>query len=119
MLSLNRRSIGLSFDRSKTSIISLLLLGALIIPMLAACSGDGTQSVKIELAPASLLPPEVQQAEPNVRQAYQFAVANQEYLTNFPCYCGCGGMGHKSNLDCYINQVNLDGSIVFDNHAFF
>jgi len=65
------------------------------------------------------LPLEVQQGPPEVREAYQFAVANPEYLENFPCYCGCGGMGHLSNRDCYIRQINPDGSIVFDSHAFF
>ncbi len=87
---------------------------------LVACSGGGEKpSVKLELAPVSMLPPEIQQAEPKVREAYRFAVANQEYLTQFPCYCGCGGMGHESNLDCYVDQVNPDGTIVFEKHAFF
>ena len=27
-------------------------------------------------------------------------------------------MGHRSNLDCYVKQVNADGSIVFDEHAY-
>lgn len=97
----------------------LLFVGIVVIVGLAACSGGAKESVKIELAPVSLLPAEVQQAEPKVREAYQFAIANQDYLRNFPCYCGCGAMDHKSNLDCYIDAVNPDGTIVFDNHAFF
>lgn len=98
----------------------VVFVGLLTILELAACSGGSTQpSVKIELAPASLLPPEVQRAKPKVREAYQYAVANQGYLANFPCYCGCGAMGHKSNLDCYIDEMKADGTILFDNHAFF
>lgn len=98
---------------------AMILMGLLIAVALASCSRGDRQSVKIELAPASRLPSEVQQAEPKVREAYQFAIANQDYLTNFPCYCGCGGMGHMSNLDCYIDEVKSDGTILFDNHAFF
>lgn len=98
-----------------------LLVLLLLTPAVSACSGSsGTaQQRALKLAPISQLPPEVQQGPPEVREAYQFAVANPEYLTNFPCYCGCGGMGHKSNRDCYIRAFNPDGSIVFDNHAFF
>jgi len=98
----------------------VLLASIAAVIGLAACSGGGAkQSVKLELASVSVLPPEIQQAEPKVREAYQFAVANQDYLTNFPCYCGCGGMGHKSNRDCYIDEVKPDGTIVFEKHAFF
>lgn len=97
----------------------VLLIGVLIVVALAGCSGsDAEGSANIELAPVSQMPPEVQEAEPKVREAYQFAVANQEYLANFPCYCGCGAMDHESNLDCYIDEVKDDGSIAFDNHAF-
>lgn len=98
----------------------LLFVGTVLVAGLAACSAGGAkQSARIELAPISMLPPQVQQAEPKVREAYQFAIANQEYLANFPCYCGCGAMDHKNNLDCYIDHVNPDGMIVFDSHAFF
>jgi len=85
--------------------------------LLSACGGE-TPAKQLKLAPASLLPPEIARAPVQVREAYQFAIANQEYLSNFPCYCGCGAMGHKSNLDCYIREVKPDGTIVFDDHAF-
>ncbi len=52
------------------------------------------------------------------REAYSIAVANPEVLSQYPCYCGCDALGHKSNLDCYIREVRVDGSIVFDDHAF-
>lgn len=97
----------------------VLLIGVLIVAALASCSGgDAEGSANIELAPVSQLPAEVQKADPKVREAYRFAIANQDYLANFPCYCGCGAMDHESNLDCYIDHVNPDGTIAFDNHAF-
>lgn len=85
--------------------------------LLSACGGE-TSGKPLKLAPASLLPPEIAKAPAQVREAYQFAIANQEYLSNFPCYCGCVAAGHKSNLDCYIREVKPDGTIVFDDHAF-
>ena len=52
-----------------------------------------------------------------MRTAYQFAVANPDALKNVPCYCGCGAIGHKSNLACYIKEFGADGKPVFDDHA--
>jgi hypothetical protein len=96
----------------------VLLAAALVTLGVLACSGGERTATEIELAPASVLPANVQQADPKVREAYQFAVANQDYLANFPCYCGCGAMDHESNLDCYIDEVRPDGTIAYDNHAF-
>jgi len=117
------------FERRKHTMIqyatrrSIVLLVAILglALFLAACSGskDVSQTVKLKLAPVSQLPQDIQRGDPKVVEAYQFAVANQEYLAQFPCYCGCGGMGHKSNADCYIRQVKPDGSIDFETHAFF
>lgn len=59
----------------------------------------------------------MQNAPTRVREAYQFAVANPDALTNVPCYCGCGAMGHTSNYSCYVNEAKADGAIVFDDHA--
>jgi hypothetical protein len=48
--------------------------------------------------------------------AYAFALANPQILAWIPCYCGCGAMGHRSNLDCFI--VPGDGrSLRFEEHA--
>ena len=94
-------------------------------PSSASAVGEATTgaetaqgSRRIELAPASLLTGKYAQAPPVVSGAYRFAIANQDLLSQVPCYCGCGGMGHGSNLDCFMQGVNPDGSIVFDDHAF-
>lgn len=72
----------------------------------------------VSLAPVSLLSEKVREAPSVVREAYQFAIANPNTLSKFPCYCGCGDMGHQSNLDCFVQQFNADGSVVLDDHAF-
>ncbi len=80
----------------------------------AAC---GTQSQAYDLTPMEEMPQEVQTAPKVVSEAYRFAVANPEVLTELPCYCGCGGMGHTSNYSCYVSGENDDGLLAFDNHA--
>jgi hypothetical protein len=84
--------------------------------LLAAC-GSGKQSARIHLDPASELPKAMQAAPVAVRTAYQFAVANPDALKNVPCYCGCGAIGHTSNLACYVKEFGPDGKPVFDDHA--
>lgn len=85
---------------------------------IGACQRAGNPSIELAMAPESALPDFVRGAPPQVREAYRFAIANRELLGAFPCYCGCGSMGHRSNLDCYIKSVRADGSIEFENHAF-
>jgi len=38
-------------------------------------------------------------------------------MENIPCYCGCGSVGHDSNYDCYVADVDAGGAIRFDRHA--
>jgi hypothetical protein len=96
----------------------LLLLPVLLISglLLAACGGEQAQP-RVNLAPVAALPMQMQQAPAAVRTAYQFAVTNPDALGNVPCYCGCGAIGHKSNLACYIKEFGADGKPVFDDHA--
>lgn len=95
-------------------LLSLLITGALL---LTACEAGGQQNSQVKLAPVSALPKQMQDAPAAVRTAYQFAVTNPEALQNVPCYCGCGAIGHKSNLACYIKAFGADGKPVFDDHA--
>lgn len=98
-------------------LVVLLLLTAAVI--IGAC-GDAASpaAAELKLAPESELPDFVSQAAPQVKEAYRFAMANPDVLSDFPCYCGCGSMGHKNNLQCYIKEVRADGSFEFENHAF-
>ena len=97
-----------------------MAFAVLLAVALSACSSaaqPGAATGKVELAPASQLSPELQKAPSKVREAYQFALANPELLKRIPCYCGCGSIGHTSNLDCYIKEVKSNGSAVFEEHA--
>lgn len=99
-------------------LFSFLLLTSLFAPtlMVTSCASTPTQH-DVQMAPMSMLSPEIQSAPQRVREAYQFALANPAPLKNVPCYCGCGALGHTSNYDCYIKDAPTNGKIVFDEHA--
>ena len=85
----------------------------------SACgSAATTEQHAYEMASEDMLAEDIRSAPTEVKEAFQFAIANPDILSQIPCYCGCGGIGHMSNLDCYIKEVNPDGSIVFDYHAY-
>ncbi len=96
----------------------ICLLLALMVGASACGSPAAPAAQELTLAPESALPDFVQDAPPQVKEAYRFAIANPDVLTFIPCYCGCGAIGHKSNLQCYIKETRPDGSIAFENHAF-
>ena len=56
----------------------------------------------------------VTRAGPEVQTLYEFQIQNGELMKYMPCFCGCGQQGHRNNRDCYVKQVNPDGSIEFD-----
>jgi Protein of unknown function with PCYCGC motif len=64
------------------------------------------------------LPTFLAEKEKQIQQIYLVAAQHTDLLKNIPCYCGCGeSVGHKSNLDCFINEEKADGSIIWDSHA--
>ena len=105
---------------TRHSLFFLVALLLFVFPaLLGACTDSGeVGQVELALASVSALPDFVQDAPPQVKEAYRFAIANPQVLSQFPCYCGCGAVGHENNLDCYIKDIRPDGSIEFENHAF-
>jgi len=91
-----------------------LLLGLGLVPvlLLGVSLGGCTPGAEMERMPAG-----VEAAPPVVREAYIFAAAHPEVLTQIPCYCGCGAIGHTSNYACYVSAVDADGAITYDLHA--
>ena len=101
------------------SAVLVALLFILSLFVISACGGsEGEGSQEWTLAPESALPDFARSAPPQVQEAYRFAIANPEVLEAFPCYCGCGQMGHQNNLGCYIKETGAVGTLVFENHAF-
>lgn len=56
--------------------------------------------------------------DPQVAKVYQAVGQNHEIVEHMACYCGCGeSVGHKSNRDCFIQEVKPDGQIVWNSHG--
>lgn len=98
--------------------IRILLLMVLLASLgLSGCSQPYSREMDHKMASLLNLPAEIQAAPVTVQQAYQFAVANPEVMSQIPCYCGCGPIGHTSNYDCFVAGQNEAGLLQFDNHA--
>ncbi len=97
----------------------LLAIIPIVIGGLSGCSRGSASSNQGELAmaPMESMPAEVQAAPTTVQQAYQFAFANPDVLSQIPCYCGCDDIGHRSNYDCYVSGVETTGKVNYDAHA--
>ena len=88
----------------------LLLLVILISPLaLASCTSSDSQDMA--------MPDFVQSAPTRVKDAYRYAVSHADDLAAVPCYCGCGSMGHTSNLSCFISGYSKEGTPIFEPHA--
>jgi hypothetical protein len=95
----------------------LLIVITLVSTAVSACSTSSSSKVDLAMASMDQMPMDVQSAPVAVQEAYQFNVANPDIMQDIPCYCGCGGIGHTSNYDCYVSDVDAQGTIKFDNHA--
>lgn len=98
-------------------LVFLLIIAGLVSMAISACSTSSSSEVHLAMSPLDQMPMDVQSAPVAVREAYQFNVANPDIMQDIPCYCGCGDVGHTSNYDCYVSDVDASGKITFDNHA--
>lgn len=104
---------------SKTArVLFLSIIVVLLSTTVFACTTQSpTEDVHLNMASMDLMPSEVHAAPLTVQEAYQFNVANPDIMKDIPCYCGCGNIGHKSNYDCYVSDVDDANNITFDRHA--
>ena len=92
----------------------LAAAGAATVGILVWIRGSSETAHAYALAPESILPEDVRRASPAVREAYRFAIANQDTLQYVPCFCGCGADGHTSNASCYLKHSSTPERLVFD-----
>ncbi|WP_248925011.1 PCYCGC domain-containing protein [Paenibacillus hamazuiensis] len=79
-----------------------------------AVSGD----IQEKTASADVAPSFLKGQPEQIRLVYEAAGKASDILKWIPCYCGCGeSAGHTSNLNCFVKEVNSDGSIVWDDHG--
>jgi hypothetical protein len=98
-------------------LLFLLLVMVLTTTAVSACSSSDSGNVHLYMLPMDKMPEEVQNAPVTVQEAYQFASINPDVMKDIPCYCGCGDIGHASNYECYVSNVDDQDNITFDNHA--
>jgi len=58
----------------------------------------------------------VEGAPHRTQTAYAFAISRPDVLRWLPCYCGCGAMGHASNLDCFVKPTE-GAPVVYEEHG--
>ncbi|MCG7343139.1 PCYCGC domain-containing protein [Sporosarcina sp. ACRSL] len=67
---------------------------------------------------ADVLPKFLDGKSVDVRLVYQLAASAPDVLEYMPCYCGCGEIaGHGNNLNCFVDEIREDGSVVWDDHG--
>lgn len=99
---------------TKRRLAFFTILALVLIAGLPACSSGGAT---LEMMDMEHMPHSVQDAPTNVSDAYRFAAANPDLMQQFPCYCGCGSIGHTSNYACYVSGADAAGNLIFDSHA--
>lgn len=78
------------------------------------------RAARMEYAPVTgplTFPASVETAAPELRELYEFAARRPDVLHYLPCFCGCGRV-HKSNYDCFIDEVRPDGTVLIDDMSF-
>ncbi len=103
-----------------------LLTGCSSAPQAAPPAGEHA-SHQVELPNGDLqettasiaqLPHFLDSVDPRIKEVYRIAGDNRELLTWIPCYCGCAeSAAHQNNANCFIKEVNQDGSVVWDDHG--
>jgi hypothetical protein len=94
--------------KMKAGLLVLLLIAAVVSA--AGCVGSQEKTQTEE----NVQLPSYAYTNPITLKAYRFATEHPEILEQIPCYCGCGGIGHESLRECYI-----DDNGEYTNHASF
>lgn len=79
--------------------------------------GQGAESTAVVDAAWSARPAFVRTASSATEEAYRFALERGDVLQYMPCTCGCAGMEHRSNLDCFLKPGSTAGRAAWEEHA--
>lgn len=101
----------------KGSALGVVVALALFLSLAGAACTTKQATERAEGALKGELPAYVTSAYSEVQGAYRYALENPEMIRYIPCYCGCETVGHISNLDCFINEIKDDRSVVWDQHG--
>ncbi|MDO9518042.1 MAG: PCYCGC motif-containing (lipo)protein [Methanosarcinaceae archaeon] len=100
-------------DKSQINkqIMLVVVVGILSAGIFIGFGNSKTNADDNELA-SSLNLPGYAYSSPITLKAYEYTALNPQIIDQVPCYCGCGGLGHESLLNCFMTD---DGE--YDNHA--
>ncbi|MOA02253.1 hypothetical protein D3C78_1216960 [compost metagenome] len=110
------------------------ILSAVLVAELSGCGGVGpkeatstephyphfTESGDIQekTTGAAVMPDFLKSQNVNVALVYKAVAQYTDLLDDIPCYCGCGeSAGHRSSKDCFIQEIQEDGAVVWDDHG--
>lgn len=82
--------------------VTLIVIIAAFGLVISSSNSSNKESTKDSTEGLSL--PNYAYTNQRTLQAYAYATKNQKILENIPCYCGCGGMGHKSLKNCFLKD---------------
>lgn len=100
----------------------------IVLAGLAACGRGGDAAERAEGgapwvgAPADTqwvsiegveFPAGMEDAHPEIIEAYVFAAKHPEVLRYMPCFCGCEAdqFKHESNYDCFVDIIDRTGAL--------
>ncbi|WP_426448339.1 PCYCGC motif-containing (lipo)protein [Paenibacillus sp. S-38] len=87
-------------------------------PEPAAHAGAHHGDLQEKTASVDVLPTFLKTQPEQTQLIYKIAGQTLDKLQWIPCYCGCGDeAGHQSNKNCFVKEVNDDGSVVWDDHG--
>lgn len=87
----------------------MLLLFAVVLIAAACSSNEANTALDKKHEP---LPEFVTNTSEKIQETYIMATNYPEVVAGVPCYCGCFATdGHKSNLDCFIDQFGSDNAV--------
>jgi hypothetical protein len=86
-------------------------------PVTGALAGNAADMIRPDAAAAWAARPDFVRGNADTEAAYEFALYHPNVVEWMPCYCGCVGMGHRSNLDCYLKPEMVNGKTQFEEHA--
>ncbi|AGK53441.1 PCYCGC motif-containing (lipo)protein [Bacillus sp. 1NLA3E] len=94
---------------------SFIVFSLLLVIILAGCSPKKELTLDSKHAK---LPDYVTSSSDIIKQTYIMAAEYPKVLASVPCYCGCTGDGHKSNLDCFVSGISKDNQVTeWDQHG--
>ena len=92
---------------------------AVATPAAAANTGpaSGGSALGADVSAIWAARPTFVDASAETSEAYAYALDHPQVVMWMPCYCGCVGMGHRSNLDCYFEPAVAGKAPEYDQHA--